>query len=72
MDEITTAHEVEMVERLCCSGVGVLASCHASELDELELHPFLSHLAADGLFSRALVISRRDGKRTYGVKRLRE
>ena len=70
MDEIGSADDARILERLCCSGVGILASCHADSVDSLRRSPLFSVLAEKGLFACALVIRREYGRREYTVERV--
>ena len=69
VDEVGSAGEVLLLRRLSCSGVGLLASCHAAGVRELAAHPILGELWESGVFTQALVIRREGAARRYAVER---
>ena len=69
MDEVGSDEEVQLLRKLSCSGVGILASCHAAGVQELAAHPILGGLWESGVFTQALVIRREGAARRYTVER---
>ena len=56
-DEIATADDVAMVRSAARSGVVVIASTHAADLDEVRHKPYLSDLFNEGVFDRYVVLT---------------
>ena len=71
-DEITAPEDVEAVSLCAHCGTAVLATAHAAGTDDLRRRPLYRSLLELGVFRRAVVIGRRDGKREYRMERLEE
>ena len=56
-DEIATADDAAMVKSAARSGVVVIASTHAADLDEVRHKPYLSDLFNEGVFERYVVLT---------------
>lgn len=56
-DEIATADDAEMVRNAARSGVIVMASTHAADLDEVRHKPYLCDLYNEGVFDRYVVLT---------------
>lgn len=56
-DEIATADDVAMVRNAARSGVVVIASTHAADLDEVRHKPYLGDLFNEGVFDRYVVLT---------------
>ncbi len=63
-DEIGRKEDVEAILECVNSGVSVISSVHARNLDELEKRPLLKELLKLGAFRVGIVISRRNGPGT--------
>jgi len=63
-DEIATPADVEMVRLAARSGVSVLASVHASGIDEIRAKPSFERLVAERVFDRYVVLAVRDNAGT--------
>lgn len=72
LDEITAPEDVEAAALCAHCGTAVLASAHASGVEDLYRRPLYRELLALRLFQRAVIISLRDGKRYYQSERLEE
>ena len=55
-DEISTVEDVQMLHRAIRSGITVIASVHASGLDEVRSKPDLNHLVTQGVFDRYVIL----------------
>lgn len=65
-DEITVPEDIQAVSMAANCGVSVLATAHASDLDELRQRPLYHKLLAEQVFTRAILIRRGDmGGRLY-------
>ena len=56
-DEIATADDAAMVRNAARSGVVVIASTHAADLDEVRHKPYLGDLFNEGVFDRYVVLT---------------
>lgn len=65
MDEITRPEDLAAVKEVCGCGVGLLATAHATDREDLSRRPIYRELLELGVFQRAAVIRQRDGKRFY-------
>ncbi|MCL2756038.1 MAG: stage III sporulation protein AA [Firmicutes bacterium] len=60
-DEIATKSDIEMIRLATRSGVSVIASVHASGIDEIRLKPYFSELVTEQIFDRYIVLGVNDG-----------
>ena len=70
LDEIALAADVEAVRAAAGCGAALLATVHASSLQELRRGPVGRRLLDCGVFRRIVLISGRGAGRTYRVERL--
>ncbi len=70
LDEVTSPEDVEAVAMCSNCGSAVIASAHASGIEELGKRPLYRELLGLNVFGRAIVISLEDGKRVYHMERL--
>lgn len=70
MDEITAPRDAKALESASNCGVGLLATAHAADVDELRERSLYRELLAQGIFKKAVVICRTEGGRTFSVKDL--
>ena len=68
VDEIATAADIEAVCAAANCGAALLATIHASGVDELRRKPLWRALLAAEVFSRAVVIGCDGGRRAYTVE----
>jgi len=59
-DEIMTSADIEMIKTACRSGVCVMASVHAKNIDDLRQKPVFKSLVDEGVFDRYVVLTTRD------------
>ena len=59
-DEIATIEDTEMIRTAARSGVTVLASAHAADLDEIRNKPAFKSLIAEAVFERYIVLGVRE------------
>jgi stage III sporulation protein AA len=59
-DEIAAAEDAEMMKAAARSGVAVMASVHAADLDELRVKPAFVDLIEQRIFERYIVLTVRD------------
>jgi stage III sporulation protein AA len=70
-DEITAEEDICAMARAANCGVGLLATIHAADAEELARKPLYARLLAARVFALAVRITRRaDGGREYGVEEL--
>ena len=69
-DEISAPRDILAVEEIIGCGVGLLASAHAADREDMMKRSAYRALIEKGIFTQLLVIRRRDGKRTYMLERL--
>ena len=70
MDEITAKRDEQLLDELAGSGVGLLASVHGRDRDELWQRPGTRSILERGLFVNLLRIEERGGTRLYSLERL--
>lgn len=70
MDEITRPEDTEAIAQAAGCGAGILASAHASCLDELHRRPLYRRLLGQGIFQNLVVISGTGNARRYTAERL--
>jgi stage III sporulation protein AA len=70
LDEICTETDAEAISAAVGSGASILATAHASSLDELKLRPALKEVLSSGAFKRCVTIYNKSGKRTYRIGEL--
>ena len=70
VDEITAAEDIRAMCLAANCGVGLLASIHAAQLDELMRKPLWRELLAADVFRRCIVIRADGGTRRYEVREL--
>ena len=68
MDEITANEDTEAVRAAAGCGVGLLASAHASSVEEMRRRPLYRELFALGVFQRAVRIEVREHRRVYTLE----
>jgi len=59
-DEVATSDDIEMIRIATRSGVCVIASVHAGNIDEIRQKPYFSELVREGVFDRYVVLGIRD------------
>ena len=67
-DEITAPEDVESMLTAAGCGVSLLATAHGSEVADLGRRPVYRRLLEQGLFRRAILIDRQEGRRSYRVE----
>ena len=60
-DELVTEEDIEGVKFAIKSGVSVVATVHAKNIDELKSKPYFEKLILDNYFERFIVLSKRNG-----------
>ena len=68
MDEITASEDMDAVRAAAGCGVGLLASAHASSLEEMRRRSLYRELFALGVFQRAVRIEVREHRRVYTLE----
>ena len=68
LDEIAQQRDVEALYAASKCGVILLATVHASSLEELRQRQSLNELLESGIFDRAILISGQGRKRSYHVE----
>jgi len=63
-DEIGRHEDISAIREALCAGVKVVATAHASTLEELSRRPNMATLLRQGLMERVLVLSRSQGPGT--------
>jgi len=59
-DEVATASDIEMLRLAARSGVSVIASVHASGIEEIRNKPYFKDIIAEQIFDRYIVLGVRD------------
>ncbi len=67
-DEISAPEDIRAIEEICGCGVGILATVHAADLEELRRRPSCRRLLENGVFRQILLIRQKDGKRQYELR----
>lgn len=70
VDEITLKEDILCLSAAANCGVRLLATIHASDVEELGKKPLYSHLMETHAFRKAILIRCKDGERTYQVEDL--
>lgn len=70
LDEIAQQRDIDALYAAARCGVILLATVHASSLEELSRRQTLSAVLGSGIFERAVLISGQGGKRSYRVEEL--
>lgn len=70
VDEITAPEDVAAIINASHCGVTLLSTLHAAAVEELREKPLLAPLLSSGVFRRAVVIRRENGRRIYEVHTL--
>lgn len=70
VDEITEPRDIEAICTAANCGVSLLATIHASGIEELRQKPLWRELMSAGVFSREITICACDGGRSYRVETL--
>lgn len=70
MDEISSSEDLEAVDAVTGCGVKLLASVHASGVEELKSRPIYRNMLRKRLFRYALVISRSGADRQYRIEEI--
>ena len=65
VDEITAEEDIRAMTMAANCGVGLLATIHAQDREELGRKPLYRMLLESGAFPQAIVIENRAGERTY-------
>ena len=65
LDEISDPADAEAALRLAGCGVRIFATAHAASAEALRERPLYRALLDEGIFSTAVVIECRDGRRHY-------
>ena len=60
-DELVTEEDIEGVKFAIKSGVSIVATVHAKNIDELKSKPYFEKLILDNYFERFIVLSKRNG-----------
>lgn len=61
IDELGSAGDVEAMQRVSACGCGLLATVHGSTLEELKKKEYMDGMLKEGLFSRYVVMDKKDG-----------
>ena len=67
-DEISAPEDIAAIEEIHGCGVGILATAHARDAEDLGRRSAYRRLIEGGVFDRLLVIRQRDGKRCYELR----
>ena len=70
LDEITAPEDVLAIESAANCGVSLIATAHAEGLDDLVRRPMYRKLLEAGIFKKAVLIGKKDGRRTYDMSDL--
>jgi len=70
LDEITAPADIQACVTAAGCGVALLATAHAADAAALEERPLYRRLLAEGIFARAVVITRAGPRREYRVTAL--
>ena len=70
VDEITAEADLRAAVQAAGCGVGLLATIHAADAEELDQRPLYRQLLAEGVFRLAVCIRREGSGRTYEVEEL--
>ena len=60
-DEISSENDIQEICQTARSGVGVIATAHAENLNDLKKKKFLSKVIEDKIFERIIILSKRNG-----------
>ena len=63
-DELSTLNDFEAVRKASNSGVNILASIHAKNIDDIKQKPELENLLKNKTFKRIVILSQKDGPGT--------
>lgn len=67
LDEICTETDAEAVGTAVGSGASIIATAHASSMEELKHRSALRGIISSGAFKRCVAIENKSGKRTYRI-----
>ena len=70
VDEITLREDLRAMSLAAGCGVGLLATIHAADMDELMKKPLYRELVEQRVFCMTVVIRQEDGARHYAVEEL--
>ena len=70
MDEITRQRDLEAIRYIFGCGVGLMASVHGKDLDEIQKRAGYRELLNQGIFTYALTVERRGRQRRYKIERI--
>lgn len=71
MDEITRAEDIETIREIYGCGVGILASIHSKNTEDMKKRELYRELIDLGAFDYAVVISNSKGRRNYILEELK-
>lgn len=69
-DEISAPEDLQAAEDVFGCGVGLLATAHAADREDLMRRRSYRRLVENGVFSRLLVIRQQGGKRSYELEKI--
>lgn len=72
MDEITAPRDAKALESAFNCGVGLLATAHAMDIDEVKRRSLYRELLREGVFKTAIVIKKRGGERYCAAYKLED
>ena len=67
-DEISSPNDLQAMGEIFGCGVGILASAHAADREDLMKRSAYRRLLEKSVFSRLLVIRQKDGMRSYTLE----
>ena len=70
MDEITQSEDLEAVKSIAGCGVKLFATAHGSSREDMRKRRLYRELLEEGIFTRLICISLREGRRVYAQERL--
>lgn len=71
-DEITAPEDIKAAVSVSNCGVRLIATAHAQNVGELRARPMYRELLEHGIFTKAVVVEKRGGKREYRIEDLEE
>lgn len=70
VDEITLREDLRAMTMAANCGVGLLATIHAADMEELRRKPICRELLDSGVFRRAVILRAEKGRRSWTVEKL--